>query len=45
VIFRPGVIADFTLAAIPQPHDPLAPLMLVGSKLATAKTTSHDVKG
>jgi phosphatidylserine decarboxylase len=39
VIFRPGVIADFSLRAIPQPHDPEAPLMLVNSKLATAKAT------
>ena len=38
LIFRPGVIADFALAAIPQPHDPHAPLMLVGSKLAAANT-------
>src|ERR1700678_1467631 len=34
LVFRPGVIADFALAAIPQPHDPHAPLMLVNSKLA-----------
>ncbi len=32
LIFRPGVIADFALAAIPQPHDPNAPLMLLNSK-------------
>ncbi|WP_263987949.1 phosphatidylserine decarboxylase family protein [Mycobacterium conspicuum] len=38
LVFRPGVIADFALAAIPQPHDPNAPLMLVNAKLATAKT-------
>jgi phosphatidylserine decarboxylase len=37
LVFRPGVIADFALAAIPQPHDPNAPLMLVNSKLAAAK--------
>jgi phosphatidylserine decarboxylase len=36
LVFRPGAIADFTLAAIPQPHDPNAPLMLVRSKLAVA---------
>jgi phosphatidylserine decarboxylase len=36
LVFRPGVIADFTLAAIPQPHDPHAALVLVRSKLATA---------
>ncbi len=38
VIFRPGVIVDFALGAIPQPHDPHAPLMLINSKLAAAKT-------
>lgn len=38
LIFRPGAIADFALAAIPQPHDPDAPLMLVRSRLATANT-------
>jgi hypothetical protein len=35
---EPGVIADFSLRAIPQPHNPNAPLMLVNSKLAAAKT-------
>jgi phosphatidylserine decarboxylase len=39
VVFRPGAIAEFTLAAIPQPHDPHAPLALVSSKLATANAT------
>jgi phosphatidylserine decarboxylase len=38
--FRPGAIAEFVLAAIPQPHDPKAPLMLVRSKLATASTAA-----
>jgi phosphatidylserine decarboxylase len=38
LVFRPGAIAEFTLAAIPQPHDPNAPLMLVRSKLAIANT-------
>lgn len=38
VVFRPGAIAEFALAAIPQPHDPKAPLVLVRSKLATANT-------
>jgi phosphatidylserine decarboxylase len=38
LVFRPGVIADFSLGAIPQPHDPKAPLMLVRSKLAVART-------
>jgi phosphatidylserine decarboxylase len=39
LVFRPGAIAEYTLAAIPQPHDPQAPLMLVRSKLAIASTT------
>jgi phosphatidylserine decarboxylase len=39
IVFRPGAIAEFTLAAIPHPHDPNAPLVLVRSKLATANTT------
>ncbi len=38
LVFRPGVIAEFSLAAIPQPHDPDAPLVLVRSRLATAKS-------
>ena len=38
LVFRPGAIAGFALAAIPQPHDPNAPLVLVRSKLATANT-------
>jgi phosphatidylserine decarboxylase len=40
LVFRPGAIAEFTLAAIPQPHDPDAPLVLVRSKLATANPTA-----
>ncbi len=40
LVFRPGVIAEFTLAAIPQPHDPSAPLVRVRSKLATARPTA-----
>ena len=40
LIFRPGAIAEFTLGAIPQPHDPKAPLMHVRSKLATANTAA-----
>jgi len=39
LVFRPGVIAAFTLGAIPQPHDPNARLMLVRSKLAIANPT------
>ena len=40
LVFRPGAIAEFALAAIPQPHDPKAPLMLVRSKLAIASTAA-----
>jgi len=36
LVFRPGVIADVTLQAIPLPGDPKAPLVLVNSALATA---------
>jgi phosphatidylserine decarboxylase len=36
LVFRPGAIAEFSLAAVPQPHDPQAPLMRVCSKLAVA---------
>jgi phosphatidylserine decarboxylase len=38
LVFRPGAIAEFVLAAIPQPHDPKAPLVRVRSRLAVA----HD---
>jgi phosphatidylserine decarboxylase len=40
LVFRPGAIAEFALGAIPQPHDPKAPLMLVRSKLAIASTST-----
>jgi phosphatidylserine decarboxylase len=40
LIFRPGAIAEFTLGAIPQPNNPNAPLVLLGSKIATANTAS-----
>lgn len=36
LIFRPDVIADFSLAAVPQPQNPNPPLVRVRSKLATA---------
>ncbi|HUO40905.1 MAG TPA: phosphatidylserine decarboxylase family protein [Mycobacterium sp.] len=36
LVFRPGVIADFSLTALPQPDNPSAPVVLVRSKLATA---------
>jgi phosphatidylserine decarboxylase len=39
LVFRPGAIAEFALAAIPQPHDPKAPLVRVRSKLALASAT------
>jgi phosphatidylserine decarboxylase len=40
LVFRPGAIAEFSLAAIPQPHDPQAPLVLVRSRLATANASA-----
>ena len=40
LVFRPGVIADFTIDALPQPHLPHPPLVHVGSKLATANRTT-----
>jgi phosphatidylserine decarboxylase len=36
LIFRPGVIRDFAIRAIPQPTNPNARLVLVNSKIATA---------
>jgi phosphatidylserine decarboxylase len=36
LVFRPGVISDFALQAIPQPHDPDPPLVKVRSRLASA---------
>jgi phosphatidylserine decarboxylase len=36
LVFRPGAIAAFSLAAIPQLHEPNAPLLRVRSRLATA---------
>jgi len=40
LVFRPGAIAEFALAAVPQPRDPEVPLVLVRSKLATANATA-----
>ena len=40
LVFRPGAIAEFALAAIPQPHDPNAPLVRVRSRLALANPTA-----
>ncbi len=39
LIFRPGALAGFCLAAIPQPDNPDAPLVRVRSRLATATAT------
>ena len=39
LVFRPGAIAGFDLAAIPQSHHANAPQVLVRSKLAIARTT------
>ena len=36
LVFRPGAIGDFSLAAVPQPHLTRPPLVRVRSKLATA---------
>jgi phosphatidylserine decarboxylase len=36
LIFRPGVVADFSLSAVPQPENPNPPLVRVRSKLAAA---------
>lgn len=38
LVFRPGTIADFTFAAIPQSDNSDAPTVLVRSKLAVANT-------
>jgi phosphatidylserine decarboxylase len=37
LIFRPGVISDFAVNAIPQPTNANAPLVLVNSRIAIAK--------
>ena len=37
LVFRKDVIAEFSLDAIPRPHDPNAPLKLVNSRLAVAR--------
>ncbi len=41
LVFRPGIISDFALTAIPQPHDPNPPLVKVGSRLATVKSQAR----
>ena len=40
LVFRPGVIADFALDALPQPHVADPPLVRVGAKIATANQTT-----
>ncbi len=40
LVFRPGVISEFALQAIPQPHDRDAPIVPVRSKIATANDRS-----
>ncbi len=42
LVFRPGVIGDFAMTAIPQPHDPSAPLVRVRSRLATVAPKGPD---
>ena len=37
LVFRPGVIEDFAVAAVPQPRVPRPPLVRVRSRLATAR--------
>jgi phosphatidylserine decarboxylase len=37
LVFRPGVIADFSLNALPDPGNAQAPAVLLGSKVATAR--------
>jgi phosphatidylserine decarboxylase len=36
LVFRPGAVNDFTIAALPQPNNPNPPLVLLGTRLATA---------
>lgn len=40
LVFQPGTIDTFSVGALPQPHNPQAPLQLVRSKLATATATT-----
>ena len=39
LVFRPGVLRDVSLQALPQRHDPHAPLVRVRSQIATANPT------
>ena len=43
LVFGPGAIGDFVMTAIPQPHDPDAPLVLVRSRLATVAPKAPPV--
>ncbi len=36
LIFRPGVVEEFALVAMPEPENPDAPIVLVGAKIASA---------
>jgi hypothetical protein len=38
LVFRPGVIGEFALSALPQPHNPEPALVQVCTRLATALT-------
>jgi phosphatidylserine decarboxylase len=40
LVFRPGTIAEFALSAIPQPHNPRAPVVRVRARLAIANSAS-----
>ena len=42
LIFRPSVIADFAVDALPQPDNPAPPLVLLGTRIATAAKCHHD---
>ena len=37
LVFQPGVITEFSLDAIPQPHDPNVPLKKLNTRLAVAR--------
>ena len=43
LIFRPGVISDFSLTAIPRPADPHPPVVQVRSRLAVAQAVATAV--
>jgi phosphatidylserine decarboxylase len=36
LVFRPGAIAEFAVEALPQPDNPAPPLVLMGTRIATA---------